>query len=148
MEFDFVPLHQVVTEIKPNVARHYTEMSEGDDYGPPNIDWDSYLAASHAGLCRVVTVRDNGNLVGYSVYSIGTNLRYKHLIEAASAGIFIEKEYRGRLGDRLVKKADEYLRNLGIHETNYIESDDRVGALLGRNGYQSPYRVWSKKYGQ
>lgn len=146
--FGFVPLHEIAHEIAPNVARHYTEMTDGDDYGAPDIDWDAYIATSKAGLCRAVTVRDQGKLVGYSVYSIGRNPRYKTRIEASSDGIFLEKEYRGKYGDQLIKKADEYLKNLGIHETNYIESDDRVGNLLARNGYQSPYRIWSKKYGQ
>lgn len=148
ISFDFVPLHDVAHEIQPNVERHYAEMSDGDDYGPPEIDWETYLQASRIGLCRVVTVRDNGVLVGYSVYSIGRNLRYKNLIEASSDGIFLEKEYRGELSIRLLNKADEYLSNLGVKETNYTESDDRLGRLLARSGYQSKYKIWSKRYGQ
>ena len=146
--FDFVPLHQVGHEIAPNVERHYSEMSDGDDYGIPQIDWDSYIAASHIGLCRVVTVRDEGELVGYAVYSIGRNLRYKNRIEASSDGVFLEKPYRGKLSNELLNMADKFLSELGIHETNYILSDDRVGKLLGRKGYKSKYKIWSKIYGK
>lgn len=148
IHFDFVPLHTVGHEIAPNIARHYSEMTEGDEYGIPNIDWDSYISLSHAGQCMVVTVRDDEKLIGYSVYSIGRNPRYKHFIDALSDGVFLEKEYRGKLSGEFMKKADEYLRNIGIHETSYILSDDRIGHILGRSGYQSHYKIWSKKYGQ
>lgn len=145
--FGIAHLHDVYEEIKPNVARHYAEMSDGDDYGTPEIDWDSYLAASRANRCVVVTVRDEKKLVGYSVYSLGANPRYKNLVMASSDGIFLEKPYRGKLSRQLIKKADEYLKNIGVHETVYILSDDRVGQLLSRDGYQSKYKVWSHKYG-
>ncbi len=144
--FDFVPLHTVVREIAPHVGTHYAQMTDGDDYGFPDIDWDSYLLASQAGLCRVVTVRDGGKLVGYSVYSFGRNLRYKEIIEASSDGIFLEKEYRGKLSSELLKRADQYLKALGIHETSYVLSDERVGKLLARNGYTAKYKVWTNKY--
>lgn len=146
--FDLAPLHRIYHEIEPNVERHYSEMTEGDDYGPPDIDWALYLALSKADRCIVVTVRDEGKLVGYSAYIIGKNPRYKTRTQASSQGLFLEKEYRGRLSGIFIKKADEYLRKIGVHETAYILSDDRVGHLLGRHGYESKYKVWSVKYGQ
>lgn len=141
-----MPFHAIGREIAPNVARHYAEMTDGDSYGTPNIDWESYLAASHAGQLMAVTIRDSKKLVGYSVFSIGRNPRYKHIIEANSDGIFLEKSYRGRLSRLLFQKSDEYLKNMGVHETNYTLSDDRIGRMLA--GYQSKYKIWSIKYGQ
>lgn len=146
IEFDFVQFHLVAGEIAPNVARHYREMSEGDDYGPPNIDWDTYIQASVNGQCMTVTARDKNKLIGYAVYVIGRNPRYKHILEAESNGVFLEKEYRGKIGIRLLKKADEFLSKIGVQETNYTLSDERVGKILERNGYQTHYRIWSKKY--
>lgn len=146
ISFDFVPFHEVGDEIAPHVPRHYREMTEGDDYGEPRIDWRAYLAASHAGQLMVVTVRDDGKLVGYSAFTIGANPRYKHIIEADNNGIFLEKKYRGRISRLLMQKSDEYLQNLGVHQANYTLSDDRVGRMLP--GYKSKYKVWSKTYGK
>lgn len=143
-----MPFHAVGHEIAPNVARHYTEMSDGDDYGQPNIDWDYYLAASHVGQCVAVIARDGEKLIGYSVYTIGNNPRYKHIIEASSDGIFLEKPYRGRLGLKFLTKANEYLSRLGVQETHYIESDETFGRMLRRVGAQSKYKIWSIKNGQ
>jgi len=146
--FDLMPLHRVYEEIKPNVARHYTEMTEGDDYGPPDMDWDTYISLSLVDQCVGVTARDDRKLIGYSAYVIGRNPRYKEIIQASSHGIFLEKEYRGRLSGVFIKKADGFLKKIGVHETDYTLSDDRVGHFLGREGYQPKYRVWSVKYGK
>lgn len=144
--FDLLPLHRVYEEIKPNLPRHYHELTEGDDYGPFDIDWEMYLHLSHLNKCLVVTVRDDKKLVGYSVYSVGRNPRYKTIIQACSDGIFLEKEYRGQLSRIFMKKADEYLRQIGVGETIYILSDDRVGRILGGNGYKAEHKVWRIKY--
>lgn len=147
IDFDIVPVNLILDEIKPNVARHYSEMSTGDDYGSPDIDWNYYEEIGAAGQCVAVTARDEGRLIAYSVYSLSINPRYKSRIEANSDGIFIEKEYRGRLGN-FPAKADDFLRNLGVMETNYTSNDKRVGAFLSRNGYEPKYTIWSMKYGQ
>lgn len=148
MKFDFVPLHIVAAEIAPNLARHHEEMNTGDDYGCPNIDWDSYLKASHFGHCFCATVRDDENkLVGYSVYQVGNNLRYKHIISATSDGMFLEKEYRDGTGIKLQKFADEKLKGLGVMETIYITNDSAFGKFLDNNGYKTEYKLWRKVYG-
>lgn len=121
-------------------------MTDPDDYGSPEIDWDSYLAASYAGRVMVVTARDGEKLVGYSIFTLGNNPRYKNIIEACNSGLFLEKPYRGRLSRLFIKKSDEYLKNLGVHETSYTLSDDRIGRMLA--GYQSKYKIWSIKYGK
>jgi hypothetical protein len=145
--FDLVPLHRVFREIEPNIPRHYSEMTDGDEYGVPDIDWPTYLAMSQMDRCVVVTARDGEALVGYGVYSLGHNPRYKTRFEASSHGIFLEKPHRGKFSAAFLKKADEYLRKIGVRETHYILSDERVGKYLGRNGYKSKYKVWSVNYG-
>lgn len=145
IEYALVPGHEVAGEIAPNITRHYDEMlPEEKDKDAPNIDWQGYLAASHGGSCFVLTARDGVNLVGYSVYTIGTNPRHKEVIEAVGNGMFVEREYRGKVN--LLKKADELLKAAGVHETSYIIKSDRVGKLLGRNGYKPEYKLWSLKY--
>lgn len=144
--WDFVPVHTIAGEIAPNVERHYFEISEKDEYGVPNIDWRYYLEASNSGLCWAVTARDDGKLIGYSVFTISENPRYKHLLEANGNGLFIEKEYRGKLGMTFLKKTDEYLQKAGVKETNYIINGERVPKLLSRRGYKSTYKVYSRRY--
>lgn len=147
LTFDLVPLHCVYEEIMPNISRHYNEMTEGDEYGEPDIDWELYLAVSRINRCVVVTARDVNKLVGYAVYTLGNKLRYKNIKQASSEGVFLEKEYRAKYSRIFLKKADEFLKQIGTQETHYILSDDRVGRILGGNGYKSKYKVWSVTYG-
>lgn len=148
ISFDLVPLHRIYHEISPNVARHYAEMTEGDEYGEPDLDWTLYLALSEADRCVAVTLRDGGKLVGYSVFVLGSNPRYKARRQADNAGLFIEKPYRAKYHSAMIKKSNKYLKKIGVHEAVYILSDDRVGRLLARHGAESKYKVWSIKYGQ
>lgn len=145
MIYDFVPFHEVAEEIAKNLETHYDDVDFKDDYGRPNLDWDSYLGQSLDGSCRAVTARDKGKLVGYSVYCIGVNMNHKTNIEAANTGIFIDKAYRGKITTTLLRKADEELKKLGVMEVNYILNDDRIGILLKRVKYKARHTVWSKK---
>lgn len=142
-----VAFHEVAKEIAPNIARHHREMNKSDEYGVPNIDWENYLELSHAGQCVAAILRDGENLAGYSVYTIGFNPRYKHILEASSDGTFLEKEYRGR-GLELLRKAHEFLFSMGVQEINYITNDETFGKLLERRGAEQSYKIWSVKNGQ
>lgn len=147
IQYDFLPLHHVIAEIAPNVERHYYEMTEGDDYGVPDIDWEGYIALSHNGQAYAGIIRDKTVLVGYSTFVLCENMRYKGRIEAFGQGLFIEKPYRSKCAKRLIRYSDNCLAQLGARETNYTLSDKRVGRLLESLGYKSNYSNWSYRHG-
>lgn len=144
MIYDFVPFHLVAEEIAKNLEQHYDDVDLKDEYGRPNLDWDSYLELSLAGRCKVVIARKDERLVAYLVFCIGNNLNHKGIVEAANAGIFIDKKYRGKITLEIIRKSDEYLRNSGVNEISYIIKDDRIGLLLKRVKYKAKYIIWSK----
>lgn len=144
MIFDFVPFHVVAEEIALNLENHYDDVDLKDDYGRPNLDWNSYLQLSLADRCKVVTVRTN-KLIAYSCFCISNNLNHKSILEAANAGIFINKEYRGKITLELLKKSDEFLKRIGVNEINYVIKDQRIGRLLKRRNYKAKHTVWSNK---
>lgn len=144
--YDFIRFHVVAPEILPNVERHYTEMHQGDDYGQPDIDWDGYVAASHQGACYAATLRDDGDLVGYSVYSISNNPRYKTQYEAINAGIFVEQPWRIECGKRLVTYGQTCLAMLGVHESSFITNDEVFGRFLGQLGIKPAYKIYTQKF--
>lgn len=147
MIYNFVPFHLVAKEIAKNLEQHYDDVDLKDDYGRPDLDWDSYLELSLAGKCKVIIVRKDERLIAYSVFCIGNNLNHKRIIEAANTGIFINKEYRGKIILEIVRKSDEFLRNLGVNEINYIIKDKRIGLLLKRVKYKAKHTIWSKLNG-
>lgn len=144
MIYDFVPFHLVAEEIAKNLENHYDDVDLKDDYGRPNLDWDAYLQLSLAGMCKVLTVKDDDKLIGYSCFCINNNLNHKGFIEASNTGIFVNKEYRGKIILEIIRKSDEYLKELGVMEIIYVLNDDRIGALLKRAKYKAKHIVWSK----
>lgn len=147
IDYQVVPFHTVGEELARNVDRYVSEITDFSEHGAPNVDWDGYLNLSAHGLARVITARHHEKLVGFIAFVLTHNMRHKHVREAWSQGIFVEKKYRGEVSVALTKKADEFIKTLGIHVTNYMLSDERVGRLLGRNGYQPKYTIWSKNHG-
>lgn len=128
----------------PNIDSHYEEV-----FGEkPDIDWDLYTRASHAGFCPVVTARLNGRIIGYSAYVLSHNMRKRKVIEAENHGLYIEKKYRGKIGRTLLRKADEFLKRFGVHETMYRNDNALFGEWIARCGYTEKCKIWSIKYGQ
>ncbi len=134
MKIELTQLHSVIDEIEQSHARHYHEM---------DMDWQLYRALSQAGSMAAVTMRDNDNLVGWAVFALTTNPRYQTRLEAESQGLFIEKPYRARWSDVFIKKCIEFMRVIGAQETNFTESDERVGRWLAKHGAKSTYKIYS-----
>jgi len=143
MIYDFVPFHLAAEEIAKNLEKHYDDVDLKDDYGRPNLDWDSYLQLSLAGRCHAVIARQ-GKIIGYSVFCISNNLNHRHIVEAVNTGIFIDKDFRGKITLELIRKSDEYLKELGVNEVSYILKDERIGILLRRGKYKAKHTLWSR----
>lgn len=144
IEYAFEPFHKMAGDLAPNIVRHHQSMNQGDDYGDINFDWNSYIQGGMAGSCMVATARDDGKLVGYAIFMIGANPRHKHIFEAQGNGLYVEPEYRGRVSNELMAKAEHFLTEYGVDRIHHIINDETLGKLLGRKGYKSEYKVWSK----
>ncbi len=142
-----VALHQVIDEIEEHHQRHYEEMTDGDDMGLPDVDWDLYKALSAAGYMKATVLRDGEKLVGYVVFSISHNQRHMKRLEASNEAFFVEKPYRMKWAKALIKTAIVNNMQMGIQTTNFSLSDDRVGRWLGTMGAKSTYKIWSFNHG-
>lgn len=146
MIYDLVPFQEIAEDVAKNAETHYADMGIKEGYGRPDLDWEMYLQMSLAGRCVAVTARDKGELKAYSVFLLSNNLHYKKFIEAMSTGFFIDKDYRGKITSEFIKKCDELLERIGVMQTSYSLSDDRLGRLFERVGYKASNIIWSKRY--
>ncbi|MCF0075440.1 GNAT family N-acetyltransferase [Dyadobacter sp. CY261] len=142
IEFDFIPFHDVMLQIAEKVTSHEQEV---EYYGDANVDWNYYMASSMAGQCFAVVIKDDGYLVGYSVFTIGGNPNHKHLIEASNTALYLDKEYRGKIGREMFAYAQKRLFSMGVNEISYAVKNERIGNLLRRFGYAPEHTVWSMK---
>ena len=140
---EMVVPHSLIEYIAPNIAEHYAQMTKSDEYGVPDMDWDGYIQASINGQLVAIALKDSGQFVGYVVFSICRNQRYKDRVEAYSEGFFVEQPYRSEWSALLLKAAINELKAMGIAEAQFIIDDDNLGRWFAMNGGKNTYQVWS-----
>lgn len=83
----------VVEEIVPLLVSHWKEVNKDLDVPKLDPDFDIYLDADDNGMLVVMTARDDGKLIGYSVDNINYNTRYQ--MDMASNDImYVAPDYR------------------------------------------------------
>lgn len=96
-------LPHCLEEIKALVPAHYDELSEHKLRGIPlNPNYDLYLSRDNAGEVVLVTLREDGKLVGYLVSFITPGLHYQDCLTGLSDIFFVYPDRRGAEGGRLL----------------------------------------------
>ena len=146
LEWDFVTADKVLEEIKPYIAKHSQEVygDEFEKWSEPA--WDKYHACGEMEMCWIVTLRDDGKLVGYSVFFIQEHLHHPEIKQAMSDSLYLDEKYRkGRLGIELIKKGEKYLHSLGVKRVLYYAKMPAVERILKYLEYSEYERVYKKE---
>lgn len=143
MIFQFLPVHKVLDDIAPLVAKHYEE-AEKDDEPKPSPDWAQYKALGEAGVCWVMTLWDSGELVGYALFMIFKSLHYGQK-KAADDGVFILPEYRGRATVEMLDRAEAELKKLGVTQIMTSQRREKLKRLFRLRGFKETHTVLSKE---
>ncbi len=133
-------------EIQPLLERHYQELTVGKEVVVLEVDWDKYENLERMNMLSVVTARDEGVLIGYSVFFIYSHMHYKSLKAASNDVLFLDKEYRkGRAGLKLLKESEIQLARLGVRKiTWHIKTSLDWSKILLRMGYAQEELVMGK----
>ena len=98
---------------------HYDEVETIKDF-QLNPDYHVYFEADKKKLVKVILCEDDNKLVGYIVFFVGPNLHYKDCLLATEDIYYLKPEYRkGRIGIKMFKFAEEYLKSIGINMIRY-----------------------------
>jgi hypothetical protein len=103
-------------------------------------DWDALLRMTATGVLRVVTVRDEGVLVGFLLNTIGPALFYKSTMHGSTIAYWLDPVYRtGWFPVKVFRRNLELLREWGVKRT-FIAADagfkdGRMGRVFERLGY-------------
>ena len=104
-----------IEELKGILPEHYDELCVTKDF-PLVPDYEAYGRLYVAGMLRCITVREDGALIGYAIFTVQPHLHYKTCKTAFEDIYFLKKEYRkGRIGIRLFQFAEKELRNEGVN---------------------------------
>jgi len=109
--FQKEPLFPFVDEALALFKEHYEEIAERTDVIELDPDLDRYKTLENAKILEVHTARDDGKLVGYSLWMVVNHLHYKKSVTASSDILYIHPDYRkGLLGYRFLKWTTEEIK--------------------------------------
>ena len=90
---------------------HYDEIAERTDVIEldPNIEQYNFLYNKQ--MLEIHTARDDGKLIGYSLWFVTNHIHYKKSVTASSDVLYISPNYRkGMLGYKFIKWTTEEIK--------------------------------------
>jgi GNAT superfamily N-acetyltransferase len=126
-----------IDEFMQVLPAHYEELCVTKQF-PFDPDWDMYKTMANAGMLRTITVRNDGELIGYMAFFIQPNPHYKSCKCAYEDVYYIKPEYRkGRVGIKMFQYAEQCLKRIGVNRmiihTKVHLDNSRLLEYLGYN---------------
>lgn len=139
---------EVVGEIRPLLERHWKEVAHYPDI-PLQPNWNGYAECERLDLLRIYTGRDEGRLIGYSVFMVHMGMHYSTSKEADEDLLYLAPEHRkGRFGLQLMQFSERELTAEGVQlvkRRTKVSERLNFGALLERMGYEPIDVVYGKR---
>lgn len=115
--FQKEPFSALFDELSDVIYPHWEEVALDKEVIPLNPDWEKYFRLEREGALHVLTVRDDGKLVGYYYGLIAGHLHYAQSLTAHTDIFYLAPEYRlGYTAVRLFSEAEKMLRRLGVQK--------------------------------
>lgn len=136
----------LLEEMAPLIAEHFHEIARFKDFRvQPNFN--HYQMLDDIGMLYIFTARDEGELVGYSVFNLLKHPHFTEISQAQEELLFLAPEHRnGDAGAKFIRYCDEELAKAGaavIYHTVSMERD--FSPLLVRAGYELSDKIYAKR---
>jgi len=147
MQYQRETVRDTYEEAKPLLVEHYLEIAHYQDI-PLEPDYASYASLEDAGITRVYTARNEGELIGYAVFFVRKNIHYSSSLQAIQDIIYIHPKYRGQ-GGRFIVWCDAQLKAEGVQVVyHHVKASHNWGPLLERIGYQLIDHIYGRRLDQ
>lgn len=126
---------------------HYAELARDQDEIKLDINHDLYVDADARGVGHIVTVRDNGSLVGYTILAVMPHLHYKSAGMMAMIDVYYLKpsHRKGGTGAKMIMFSEETLRAKGVKKIYFsTKVHQNNGPLLEAMGFTHSDDVYTK----
>lgn len=140
----------IAHELPPLFEKHWRELALNQDAVRLDPDWDKFYTLDIGGVLRVLTVRDNGILVGYLFGLFGPHLHYASTNYGHSDMFWLDPVYRqGWTGVKLFKELLRAAKEWGITvvtvpiKLHFMNA--RVGRLLERLGFKAIETIYARR---
>lgn len=138
VRFAVESIANVIEEIKPLLTLHWEEIAGYKDSIPLDPDYEKYETMAQQGRLVIVTARDAGKLIGYSIFFLVNHMHYKSTLFAVNDVIFMLAEYRkGMAGVKLIKLSEVATKSVGAIKISWhLKPDHDFRPILERLGYK------------
>ena len=143
--FQKEPFLQFIEDGKEIFAKHNKEVVPSSDQIPLNVNYKAYFKKEETNNLEVYTVRDDGKLIGYTLWMLHYHIHYQTSLTANSTLIYVVPEYRkGLLGYKLIKWSIQKLKKRGVQRIMMgVKPDHDFGKLLERLGAKQFEKIYS-----
>lgn len=131
---------------KALLKRHHAEIALDQEEVRYDPDWARYEALDKLGQLSIVTLRNQGIIVGYCVMHVCPELHYRSTLTATMDIMWVAPEYRENMGGlRLMRAVHQELRRRGVKRV-YMGSKlhKDISKLFTAMGYV-PIELWFSK---
>ena len=112
-----------------------------------DLDLDMYRELEEVHELQLLVVRYRTKPVGYAIYMVGPDPRYKGRIDAQQDVLYVAKEHRGAgIGFKFIEYCDDVLMELGV-EAIWCSSNNKldIGKFYERLGYKFVEKIYLRR---
>lgn len=129
---------QVKADIGELLEMHYDEVAMHKEAMTLAPDWPRYYQLERDYRLVALTAREDGRLVGYSVFFLDMHIHYAGALVAVNDVIFVRRDCRQgtNIGTDLILYSERMLKQAGVTKVVWhIKFDHDWSAILRRRGY-------------
>lgn len=94
---------------------HYDEIAVNKDGMPMEPNIPSYIQLEKEGILHILTVRENGKMIGYHVSFVRTHIHYASVLCAFGDAYFLTAGKRkGMVGVKLIREFEKSVKKRGV----------------------------------
>ena len=128
------------------LVEHWAEVAHDKDEIKLEPDRSRYEAMERDGKLLAIAAREDGQLIGYSVFFMTHHIHYKHSLLGINDVLFVTKEHRGtRAGLMLIRESEKQLKEFGVIKAVWhVKPSNDWSEVLIRGGYKTLETCYGK----
>jgi hypothetical protein len=129
---------KLIGEVQPLIELHYEELTLHKQVVKLDPDWARYKSLADQKMITIITARDKGILIGYSLFFVNSHIHYKNNVVANNDVLFLHPDYRqGRTGLKLIRKCEQVLQEQQVDKIIWhVKYAKDFRQILYRLGYE------------
>lgn len=150
IDFSIEKVADILDEVKPLLESHYKEVEVYQGNVKLNPNYELLTTLEETGVLTAFIMRDEGKLVGYSVFTLTPTLHYKDSQYATNFTVFICPEYRHTEETvHFFYFCEEVLKSQGASLIHYqMKVHKTYNTLMESLGYEHTENIFTKFVGQ